>query len=69
MKNQEELLIHLWNKIESDFESIERKLDRKIKIKKAGLKSFCQEKRNFNELQISATQADTQNILGGFWVK
>ncbi len=40
MKNQEELLIHLWNKIESDFESIERKLDRKIKIKNI-VRSLC----------------------------
>lgn len=58
----------VWIQLEKSVEEADRKLDRQLKMEKAGLKSFCQEKRNFNELKVSATQADAQNILGGFWV-
>jgi len=58
----------VWNQLEKAQLEADRKINRQLKIEKAGLKSFCQEKRNFNQLQISATQAEAQNILGGFWV-
>lgn len=66
LRNQ--MLENAFRRFEKSMEEENQRLIREIKIRKAGMKSFCQDKRNFNQLKISATQANCQSILGGFWI-